>query len=253
MKKFKIISIIFLFIWIMLWGLFTALLVWATDVQPLWVLMLFAIVAVFNLVWWVLIADDKKELGMFTKFCFLFTLNFPAFIFAKLYRQQKVEQENEEIAKKKIIDPELDNEYDFIPEWEKAIIAQKTPKKEKQPKKISAYLENPDFVLQRKIINAYCQYLLFLVLSEEQTLTDTFEMTTRVSNKAYADNQEEQFRNFLKVFDLFLPDNFHKTNEELKMEIMKTLNDTTPAEVMVLYKENRIENTINVKQKLKWI
>ncbi|PPE04309.1 hypothetical protein [Williamsoniiplasma lucivorax] len=255
MKKFKIITIVFLMISIMFWALLTSVLVWLTEITGLFSLLIFAFMGIFNLVWWILVADDKKEVSLFIKFCFGCTLNIPAIWSAQKYRQTILKQTKIKKAQRQVIDPELDNEYDFTPDWEKAIIAQKAAKKaaksgKEKTKKTSAYLESPDFILQRKIINAYCKYLLFLVLSADKELKDTFQTTALVKEKAFITNPEKQIQHFIKDYKQFLNENFEKTDAELKQEIMKTLTDTSAEEIMVAYKENRVDNTIEVKHQL---
>ena len=120
-------------------------------------------------------------------------------------------------------------------------------------KKNAKYLIDPLFELQRKIIKAYGQYCLYNVLKKHPKITQTFEITKLVFQEI---NQKEQnLSNFVNEYDSWIKldsldlQKYPKIGD-FKKHITVVLKDTSNQEIFVSYKENRVDNTIYVRQKI---
>lgn len=249
MKNAKYLTFIPLGFWIILWIALIGTVVYFTNLKFLYVLMFIPLFSLFNLIWWVLVMNEKRALDRLTSFSFLIVLNFPAYWLAKKSREYAIKEEIRKTGNaKNLIHPELDSEYDLLPNWEKEIIKNKEPNK---LQKMSEYLIDPKFELQRLILNSYNQFLLYQVWTNNPGITQTYDLNQLIKKNVCNQTTNQKFiQDFTKNYEQWLIVDW-KEYPDLKDNqnyIEAVLTETSPEEILVSYKQNRVDNTIEVKR-----
>ncbi|AUF83396.1 hypothetical protein CXP39_01070 [Mesoplasma syrphidae] len=231
-----------------------------TETMPsymYWILVVCFAAAIYCLcvlIWWACKMNSIATNDLFIKLLIFMSLNFIAYLLIakaiQINNQIKREKDLDNNKYKQKLVSQI-NEDMFIPDWEKAIIAQKAAKKQKKVViKVEAEIDlSSEIKVERMLIRNFVKYVMYQVFKENPGITNTYQITKLIETKV---NDVDIKNNLLGKYSEEFKQ-WNSPDEMIKVsitDVKKLLNEVDAKEIMIAHKQDRVDITIEVQVKI---